>query len=292
MMHSMTGFGRASKSEEGWMCSVELRSVNGRYLESRIRLPSSLLAMEEGLKKQIQAKCERGKIECSISLVPVGEGQALISLNAPLLRGLEAMLAKVEHQLGRSLQIGMGDLLAVKDLVRFDTWEGLDESVGGLVTATLDEALVELVNMRKTEGQSLHEELETRGRTLGTLVEAVMPLAAEVPAQYGKKLRENLIRLNEGNSIPEERIIQETALFAERCDVTEELTRFKTHLEHLSQILSEGGAVGRKIEFLLQELNREANTLGVKCNDTRISEKVIEMKSELEKLREQIQNVE
>jgi uncharacterized protein (TIGR00255 family) len=292
MIRSMTGFGRAERSAAGWRCAAELRSVNGRYLEVRLRLPGGLANLDEPLKRHIKARCERGKIDGSLTLLPESEGESQLRLNRPLLRGLAHLIGEVRTVLGQPLRVSLGDLLQVRDLVLFDSWEEQDEEVEALATATLDAALDGLVTMRETEGAALQAELESRAAVLLGLIERAAPLAAQLPDQYARRLREHLAQLSEGPLPGEDRLLQEIALAADRLDVAEELTRFRTHLQHLHQILAQGGAVGRKFEFLLQELFREATTLGTKCNDVEVSAIAIEMKAEIEKLREQIQNIE
>jgi uncharacterized protein (TIGR00255 family) len=292
MIRSMTGFGQAERSAAGWRCTAEMRSVNGRHLELRLRLPNGLNHLEERLKKRVKEPCDRGKIEGTITLSPEGEGESMIALNKPLLRSYRSLLRELHEALGQPVIVSLGDLLTNRDLVQFRSWEERREEVETLVEDTLAEALERLVAMRTTEGVALQAVLEEHIGAFRGHVEALKPLTAELPAEYARRLRENLARLSEGNLPGEERILQEITLFADRSDVSEEFARLATHLDHLEKMLGDGGAVGRKIEFLLQELNRETNTLGVKSSDARVSALIIEMKSQLEKLREQIQNIE
>ena len=292
MIRSMTGFGRADDREEGWRCAVELRSVNGRHLDARLRMPNGLGHLEEELKKILRERCERGKIDGTITLAPDGEGAALFGVNEPLLRGFAGLVRQMTQALGQPVSVSLGDLMQVRGLIRFDDWESGEDTLRPLLERTLRRAVDELLRMRETEGQSLRADLEQNAAVLRKLLDEIEPLTRELPQRIGARLRENLARLAGGENIADERIAQEIALLSERCDVAEELTRFRTHLDHLAGLLEEQGPIGRKIEFLLQELNREANTLGVKSSDTGVSARVIEIKATLERLREQIQNIE
>ncbi|HKI97349.1 MAG TPA: YicC/YloC family endoribonuclease [bacterium] len=292
MIRSMTGFGQAETSSGGWRCTAELRSVNGRYLDVRLRLPSGLTQLEEPLRKQIKAVCERGKIDGTINLSAEEGGRPTLAINRPLLEGYRAVLDEIAEVLGQPVRVTLSDLLANRELIQQQSWEQQAEQVQALVHETLQAALAGLLTMRETEGNALKATLLEHAANLERMVDEAKPLTADVPAQYARRLRENLARLSDGPMPAEDRILQEISLFADRCDVTEEFARLYTHLEHLRQLLEQGGPVGRKFEFLLQELNRETNTLGTKSSEAQVSALIVEMKSEIEKLREQVQNIE
>ena len=292
MIRSMTGFGRAEERQAGWRCAVELRSVNGRHLDARLRMPNGLNHLEEDLKKVLRERCDRGKIDGTVTLTPDGEGASLLQVNEPLLRGFGALVRQASQVLGQPVNVSLGDLLQVRDLIRFDDFESGEEAIKPLLEGTMRRAVDELLKMRETEGRSLRADLEQNAGNLRNLLDEIEPMTQDLPQRHATRLRENLARLVGGEALSEDRIAQEIAMLAERCDVAEELTRFRTHLDHLAGLMAEQGPVGRKIEFLLQELNREANTLGVKSSDTGVSVRVIEIKATLERLREQIQNIE
>lgn len=291
MIHSMTGFGRAQHTAEGWRCGAELRSVNNRFLDVRLKLPPSLIHMEERLRKLVKARCARGRIEGTVTLVPEENAPAPLGLNTELVRHYGRLIRELETLLGTTVQVSLGDLLGVRDLVWAEGWEQPPPELERLVAATVDEALDGLIRMRRTEGDALLHELAERFAALHRLLDEIAPMTRELPALYAQRLRDHLARLLEGPP-NEERVLQEIALYADRSDVSEELARFGTHLEHGEQLLREGGAVGRKFDFLLQEIHREVNTLAAKCAEARVSALVVEAKSELEKLREQVQNIE
>jgi uncharacterized protein (TIGR00255 family) len=292
MIRSMTGFGQAEGAVAGWRCTVELRSVNGRYLDIRLRLPTGLNQLDEPLRKRIKEACERGKIDGTINLLPEDDSRPRLAVNRPLLESYRAVLEDVAHALGQPVRVTLGDLLANRELIQQRGWEQDGERIEALVHDTLESALRGLLSMRETEGEALKAALLGHAEALERLAGAARPLTADLPAQYARRLRENLARLAEGPLPFEERILQEISLFADRCDVTEEFARLHTHLEHLRSLLEQGGPVGRKFEFLLQELNREINTLGSKSSEAQVAALVVEMKSEIEKLREQVQNIE
>jgi uncharacterized protein (TIGR00255 family) len=295
MIQSMTGFGRAELAQAGWRCAVELRSVNSRFLDFRVKLPPGLNHLEEACKKVLRTGCERGKIDGTVTLTPDEGGGPPIKVNRPLLRRYAAVLDEVREVLGAPVQLTLGDLMGSRDALLTNAWEDQREAMEQLVEAAFARCVESLRVMRRQEGVALGKELLGRTALLRQHLTAIAPLARDLPAVYARRLRENLARLMEGADADrptQERIAQEIALFAERCDVSEELSRFGTHLDHLEDMLRQGGALGRKIEFLLQELNREANTLSVKSSDVQVSTLVIEVKSELEKLREQCQNIE
>ena len=291
-LRSMTGFGRAEKSAGGWRCGAELRSVNGRFLETRLKLPPGLLQLEGELKAIIGARCQRGKFDCTLSLTPQENGKAALTLNKPLAQEYRHLLGAFEEVFGRQIQITLGNLAAIRDLILADHWEEEQEVVGPLLKTTLAAALEELISMREREGDGLVAELRKRLAALRRLMGEIAEIAELLPERTAQRLRANLARLAGGTPPEEERLLQEVAILAERVDVSEEIARFNTHLEHLEDLMEAGGAVGRKFDFLLQELNREANTLANKSNDGKVSTRVVEIKSELEKLREQIQNIE
>ena len=292
MIHSMTGFGRAELTEGDWRCGVELRSVNSRFLEIRLKLPSGLARLEEGLKNVIKASCTRGKIDCTITLAPDNPEAHALAVNKPLLQQYARLIEAFREELGEKIEITLGNLTNIKDLILTDHWEENDEPVEKLMKISLGAAVKELLAMRAREGESLQTEMLERFANIRAIKEEIIPLTRDIPEQHGQRLRDNLKRLMGPAVQNEERIFQEIAILADRYDVSEEISRIETHLQHLEQMLGEGGVLGRKFDFLLQELNREANTLAAKSNDVPVSTRVVDIKSELEKLREQVQNIE
>ncbi|MCZ6474592.1 MAG: YicC family protein [SAR324 cluster bacterium] len=292
MIRSMTGFGRAQQTEGNLRCSMELRSVNSRFMEIRMKLPGGLAHLEEPLKNIVKKNCTRGKIDCTVTLTPENSELGALALNKSLVQQYARLLEAFQEELGIPIQVTLGNLSNIKDLILLDQWNGDGEGVQSLLEQCLSTAVAELVAMREREGTALQAELKERILAIRGNIAEIVPLIKNIPEQYAQRLRGNLKRLMDSALPSEDRILQEIAMLADRCDVSEELTRIETHLRHLEQMLSEGGVVGRKFEFLLQEVNREANTLAAKSNEVPVSARVVEIKSDLERLREQVQNIE
>lgn len=266
-VRSMTGFGRAEHSAAGWRCAVELRSVNGRHLDLRLRLPSGLGHLQEPLKKAARGLFERGTLDGTVVLEALGEG-AGVRVNTALLGQFAQVLKQAEQTLGRPVAVSLGDLLSAKDLVVLGGWDGQEDAIAQLVETTLLQACTGLAAMRETEGAALEQDLRTRVQAVRELLQGVEARVGELPSQAAAQIRERLAKLLDGALPNEERLLQEIALLADRSDVSEELSRVQTHLQHLDRLLDEGDAIGRKLDFLLQELNREVNTLSVKSSDS------------------------
>ncbi len=292
MIRSMTGFGRAQQTAGNLRCSMELRSVNSRFMEIRMKLPGGLAHLEETLKNIVKKNCTRGKIDCTVTLSPENSELGALALNKSLVQQYARLLEAFQEELGIPIQVTLGNLSNIKDLILLDQWNGDGEEVQKLLEQCLSTAVAELVAMREREGTALQAELKERILAIRGNIAEIVPLIKNIPEQYAQRLRGNLKRLMDSALPSEDRILQEIAMLADRCDVSEELTRIETHLRHLEQMLSEGGVVGRKFEFLLQEVNREANTLAAKSNEVPVSARVVEIKSDLERLREQVQNIE
>ena len=307
MIQSMTGFGRAEASAEGWHCAIELRSVNSRHLEFRLRLPSGLAHLEEPLKRRLRERCERGKVEGNVALSADGEAYGEMTLNRPALERYALLLKEIERAIQIKPLVTLGDLMNAREPILQSALDGHTEEVEALVDRTFRQAVDSLLTMRQREGEALAAEFRSRIALLREHLATIRPLVQDLPRQHAVRLREQLAKLltlaTEAPGAPaqaggrfspaqEDRVLLEIALLAERCDVAEELTRFGTHLDHLEQLLGQGGPLGRKFEFLLQELQREANTLSVKSSQPQVSARVVEIKTEIERLREQIQNME
>jgi uncharacterized protein (TIGR00255 family) len=288
----MTGFGRAERSALGWRCQAEIRSVNGRFLETRFKLPVGLGQSEDAVRDLIRTRCVRGKIDGTVNLIAEDERAQMLELNGPMAQAYGRLLAQAGAALGRDIVVTLRDLVETKDLVTSSGWEKDAAAVAQLLAETVDSALSGLVAMRETEGRALETDLRERLSMLRRLIGEAEPIARDLPAQQAQRLQESLARLLGAPPPEDDRIRQEIALLADRSDVSEELTRFAAHLDSLAALLNEGGPIGRKFEFVLQELNRETNTLSVKCPHPRVGALAVDIKAELEKLREQIQNVE
>ncbi len=288
MIYSMTGFAVATKELEQGALNLELRSVNHRYLDIQLRLPEELRLLEPALREVIVNGVGRGKVDCRLSFDPSSNAPQALHLNTKLLNQLAELNLEIKETLP-----GAGSLSAA-DVMR---WPGMfgggllsAESLRDTCTALLQKALHELNLTRSREGEKLKDLLLERIEKMEQLVAGVTPRLPEIMATYreklGGRLKEALINLED------ERIRQEFALFAAKIDVDEELTRLSTHLAETRRTLDRGGAVGKRLDFLMQELNREANTLGSKSVDAGVSRVAMELKVLIEQMREQIQNIE
>jgi uncharacterized protein (TIGR00255 family) len=293
MIKSMTGYGQAESLIQNRITSIELKSLNHRFLEVYVRLPASLGPLEPEIKKRITERFSRGRIEAIVRMeAEPGEEAKKVELNLPIIRKYYEQLVRLKEELNLGGDITLESLTGIKDAVIYSE-ESLDpaqawESLQGV----LDTAMTALEEMRVREGESIGRDLLQRVALISRHMDAVRERAPLVVHEYRKKLSDRIRELAEDIVLDENRLSQETAIMAERSDITEEIIRFASHTEQLAGLLKSGEAVGRKIDFLLQEMNREANTIGSKSNDAEISQRVVEIKTELSRLREQVQNVE
>jgi len=275
---------------------VTIRSVNHRYLDLQLRLPSSLASMESGLRALVQGRVGRGRVELAVTTRSLQPPSVEVSLNGPLAEALSATM-KTAHANGL-VEGGLtpGDLLRFPQAVitqEQEPSEAAREALRNVVTETVEAALEELDAMRTREGQFLADDLATRCETMASLVERFETAASEGEEGLRHRLRQRIEDLrSHAPSVEDEAIAQELGKFAARSDVSEELTRLRGHLTHWAGLVGGNEPCGRKLDFLLQEMNREVNTLGAKIEGARTSELVVSAKAELEKLREQVQNVE
>ncbi len=289
----MTGFGTAIAQAPGGRLAVEVRSVNHRFSEILIRLPRDMTALEDRIRALVQARVLRGRIEVVVARDDGTRRPRAVRADADLAAAYAQALRDLAAAVGVGGEVTMAQLAALPDVLRIEDdridveslWAGLEPSVGTAADA--------LVVMREAEGRRLADDLIARLATLEGLIEGITGRSRQVVKSYADRLRARLAEILDQTPIDEARLATELALFAERSDITEELTRLSSHLAQFRQTIREGdGAVGRKLEFILQEMGRETNTLGSKANDLEVTRAVIAMKGELESLREQIQNVE
>ncbi|MCG0276943.1 MAG: YicC family protein [Thermanaeromonas sp.] len=293
MLCSMTGFGQGEAKGEGKIVKVEIRTLNSRFLDIVVKLPRPYLALEERVRKEIKNRLARGRVDVFISIseenpenqpISVDKGRAIAYYSA--LKELAQILAIPED-------ITAYQILSLPDVLVINEPQWSEEALWPVVREALEKALEKLMSMRLSEGARLQQDLEERVQTLKRYVEAICQRAPLVPQEYALRLRERIAGLaGEGVYLDPGRLEAEVAFLAERCDIQEEITRLRSHLEELDQNLKERGPVGRRAEFILQEMFREINTLGAKASDLEISRWVIAFKTELEKIREQVQNVE
>ena len=292
-MKSMTGFGKREVLSQGTMVGVEIRSVNHRFCEIMARLPKTLSSMELGLKEQIKQVCERGRVEVMVTVNGVGPAsKKVVTLDRELARRYIQELKSLQRDCHLSGAIDVNIVAGFRDLFSVNEEVAPLQDLSNVVAGLTQKALSDLEKMRKKEGAALQKDLTQRLHTIeGRLrtVQQRIPAALEVSAV---RLKGRVAKLLEGQSVNMDRVAQEMAMLAERSDVTEELTRLRSHVGQFRAALKEKGPVGKRLDFLLQEMGREVNTIGSKANDGEISTEVVELKSELEKIREQVQNIE
>jgi uncharacterized protein (TIGR00255 family) len=293
MLISMTGFGRAECQEGDYTYQAEIRSVNNRFIEINTRLPKAYVDLEQPLKKLIKSHCSRGSISLTISLAnsSEGSGEWEVKPNLPLATQYVDALNQIRDSLGLQGEIDLKSIVGLRDIIKIEP-VALDPAKKDLILNITTEALVSLQKMREEEGKNMQKDLAQRIDAIESHAAEIESRHPEVIKEYQEKLNERIKTLNEGVGLDETRLAQEAALLADRSDITEEMTRLKSHLNQFRNFFDAKEPIGRKLEFITQEINREVNTTGSKSSDTEVSNRVIEMKSELEKIREQVQNIE
>ncbi len=292
MIKSMTGYGRAVETVNGREFTVELRSVNNRYLDCSVRLPRMLSFAEEAVKQAVKASVSRGKVDVFISMRSEAEADVAVSLNKAVLEGYLAAMRQMVTEFGVKDDISVSTVSRLPEVFSVEKQEVDEDALRGDLLQVVAKALAGYDAMRSAEGQALDNDLRSRGQTILELVSQVEAGNAQTVVDYRARLENKLREVLENTAIDESRILTEAAIFADKVAVDEETVRLRSHLEQMNSMLTGGGAIGRKLDFLLQEMNREANTIGSKCTDVRLARIVVDIKAELEKIREQTQNIE
>ena len=292
LIKSMTGYGRAVETVNGREFTVELRSVNNRYLDCSVRIPRMLSFAEDAVKQAVKQAVSRGKVDVFISLRSEGGEEAKITLNTTVLEGYLAAMRQMVAEHGVADDISVSAVSRLPEVFIVEKPEVDEEQLLADLMQVVGKALEGYNAMRATEGQSLDRDLRSRGEKILQLVAQVEKGNAQTVVDYRARLEAKLKEVLENTAIDESRILTEAAIFADKVAVDEETVRLRSHLEQMNTMLTGGGAVGRKLDFLLQEMNREANTIGSKCTDVALARIVVDIKAELEKIREQTQNIE
>ena len=292
MVKSMTGYGRAVETVNGREFTVEIRSVNNRYLDCTVKLPRSFSFAEEAVKAAVKAAVSRGKVDVYISVRSETEADVQVTLNKPVVEGYLAAMRQMVADYGVCDDISVSTLSRMSDVFVVDKPKADEDQLKADLLSVVDKALAAYDQMRITEGLALENDLRSRAATILELVAQVEEQNPKTVSDYRKRLEEKMREVLENKSIDESRILTEAAIFADKVAVDEETVRLRSHLEQMDEMLSGSGGIGRKLDFLLQEMNREANTIGSKCTDVRLARIVVDIKAELEKIREQTQNIE
>ena len=289
----MTGFSRYENQNEDLTCKVEIRSVNNRFIDINTRLPKSLAPLELPLKKMVKSKCARGSFDISIAIEKNGDSEANLEVapNLPLATEYLNAFKNIQEGLGLKGEIDINTILSQRDVVKPEL-KKVEDSSEEIVLQTVDKTLTDLVKMREDEGKNLEKDILNQISSIEALGKSISTKQSITIQQFQDKLKEKIQTLTAGIEIDPARITQEAALLADRCDVTEELVRLESHLDQFNKLVASHEPQGRKLEFLTQEINREVNTMGSKTIDLEVSKAVIEMKSCLEKIREQLANIE
>ena len=288
----MTGYGRAVETAGGREFTVEIRSVNNRYLDCSVRLPRILSFAEDAVKQAVKASISRGKVDVYISVRSEGGEEAQVSLNKAVLDGYLKAMHQMVEEYGVKDDISVSTVSRLPEVFVIEKPQVDEEQLLSDLMSVVNQALSGYDAMRQTEGQALDKDLRSRGNTILELVSQVEAGNGQTVIDYRARLEAKLKEVLSNTSIDESRILTEAAIFADKVAVDEETVRLRSHLQQMNTMLSGGGAVGRKLDFLLQEMNREANTIGSKCTDVALARIVVDIKAELEKIREQTQNIE
>lgn len=296
MIRSMTGYGRGIYQDEDKSITVEIRAVNHRYCDIYLKMPRKYSFAEESIKTAVKSKLYRGKIEVSVTVDNWGKSDLDIRLDKELAKGYFGALKELNEtlELDAEEQISLGLIAKMPDVIKGTASEEDEEAMTKAFIDATEKALLDIIKMREVEGEKLIADISMRAGIIEGIRKEIEKRAPELEAEYAKKFKARMEELLDGVAeIPEERIAVEAAVFADKANITEELVRLDSHVNQLREFLKgKEDSVGKKIDFLIQEMNREANTIGSKSNDKEITSKMLELKAEIEKIREQVQNIE
>ncbi|MGB9808563.1 MAG: YicC/YloC family endoribonuclease [Caldanaerobacter sp.] len=290
MIKSMTGYGRSEIQDKGYKVSVEVRSLNHRFLDINLRINKLLSGLEERVREFVGEKIKRGRVDLSINFDVYDKTLNFIKIDYPLLEEYLKAFSEVKSKFSLEGSITVHDLINLPEVIKLENEEVNLEEVWEVLERALEDALKKLVNMRISEGKKLYVDVAKRLEKITRIVERVEDLSSTMVEDYQRRLEQRIKEL--GVEVEPMRIAMEVALIADRACITEEITRLKSHISQFESSLEEEEPVGKKLDFILQEMNREANTIASKAIDYRISKEVINLKDEIEKIREQIQNIE
>lgn len=292
MVKSMTGFGRACKEIDGYMITVEIKSVNHRYFEFSCRCPRQYGFIDDKIKSFINSKVARGKIECFVGIEALNTESADVVVNNTLAGAYVKALKELSDNYCLKEDFGASTVARFPDVLIVRKSEEDEDKIWQLVKTVADEAVEKFIEMRKVEGKRMYDDVYSRSQFILDTVSFIEERSPQTVKEYNDKLVERVHELLGDVSLDESRLLQEVAIYADKVAVAEETVRLRSHISQLRDFISSDEAVGRKLDFLIQEINRETNTIGSKCNDVEIARKVVDVKAEIEKIREQIQNIE
>lgn len=288
----MTGYGSAKGSCAGLDISIELKSVNNRYLDCSVRLPRNFLFAEELVKSKVQEHISRGKVDVFVTVESAGTDEVVVKVNEALARGYAAAVTQLADKLALDGALTAFAVSRMPDVLTVEKPDLDTDAIGKAIADITEQALREFDAMREREGQKLHDDIASRLQNILGYVAAVEQRSPQTVTEYREKLWKKMSEILESKQIDEQRILLEAGIYADKVAVDEETVRLRSHVSQMESFLKTGSPIGRKMDFLVQEFNRESNTIGSKCSDKEITQVVIELKSEIEKIREQIQNIE
>ena len=292
MIKSMTGYGRAESDAESRGIIVEIKSVNHRYFEFSSRTTRGYNFLDEKLKSYVQSKVSRGKVDVFVTIEALEVAAAEVKINHSLADGYVKALQELRDTYGLQDDISVSTVARYGDIFSIHKTEEDEDQVWEQVRCVLDRALEKFIQMRSVEGERLKEDMESRANTILAIVEKVEERSPQTVLEYQERLRARLNEVLSDTTVDEQRILTEAAIFADKIAVAEETVRLRSHFQQMEQMLASDEAIGRKLDFIVQEMNREVNTIGSKAVDAEIAHMVVDMKAEIEKIREQVQNVE
>ncbi|MGB5822543.1 MAG: YicC/YloC family endoribonuclease [Proteocatella sp.] len=294
MTISMTGYGRGEYLDERYHFTVEAKSVNNRYLDIQVKLPRKITYLEEYIKQSLKKYATRGKVDIFVKLELGNTSDTKVSFDSILVKNYHDVLMGIEEVTGASSTVSALDLARLQDVIKLQEKEIDQNEIKNCLDNAMNIAFANFKDMRRVEGAKLQEDILERCILLTGYFEKIEALSENIEIEYQEKLILRLVDMlkNLGQNIDEQRIVQEAAILADKANVTEEIVRFKSHILQLKDTLEEEDSVGRKMDFILQEMNREVNTIGSKSSKIEITNVVVDLKCELEKIREQVQNIE
>ena len=292
MVKSMTGYGRAREMRNGRDITVEVRSVNNRYLDCTVKMPRAYIFAEDRMKARVQQAISRGKVDVFVTIDASAADEAVVAVNEPLARGYYEALTRLKTMFSLPGEVTPEVLAKFPDVLAVTKAEEDVEAIAADICAVLDDALAAYNDMRAVEGEKLASDVAGRVTTIETVVGKVEERSPQTVAAYRQRLEAKMQEVLQSTTIDESRILTEAAIFADKIAVDEETVRLRSHIAQLRAMLASDEPVGRKLDFLIQEVNRECNTIGSKCSDLTIAQDVVNMKAEVEKIREQVQNME
>lgn len=293
MIKSMTGFGRGEVKSETHNFKVEIKAVNHRYNDISVKMPRHIGYLEENIKKIIKKDINRGKIDVYINLEYINDSSIEIKVDIPLARSYKTSLEELSKELNLSDEIRLNNILGISEIIKTEKKELDEDMAWECLQEAVNQAVLDIMTMKTAEGEALKRDMIMRLKIIESVVLKIEERSPIVVLEYKEKLSERIKELlSKDANIDEERIAYEVVFFADKSNIDEEIVRLKSHIEQFISILEESDQIGRKLDFLIQEMNREINTIGSKANDIVISQSVVEVKSEIEKIREQVQNVE